>query len=71
MTMELAREYRQRARQLPEDGFQDVGARRKLRIELQKRCGLTELQALNVICGYHAGDYIASQRRNAEDENGD
>lgn len=71
LTMKLAREYQKRAAALPENGRQDIGDRRKLRMELQKRCGLTELQAVNVICGYHAGDYIASQRRDVEDENGD
>lgn len=67
LTMELAREYRRRAGELPDTGGQDIGARRKLRMELQERCGLTELQAVNVICGYYAGDYIMAQKFRRKD----
>lgn len=32
--------------------------RRKLREELQTRCNLTELQAVNIINGFHIPDYV-------------
>lgn len=59
LTRKIANEYRDRARQLPPNGLQDIGDRRKLRIELQNRCNLTELQAVNIINGFHIGDYVA------------
>ena len=59
LTAEIVKEYRTRAKNLPENGGQDIGERRILRRELQKRCGLTELQAINILNGVHAEDYIA------------
>lgn len=65
----IAKEYQKAASALMDDGIQDIGQRRTLRIELQKRCGLTELEAVNVINGHHVQDYIAKyERRQAEDE---
>lgn len=65
----IAKEYQKAASTFSEEGLQDVGQRRKLRIELQKRCGLTELEAVNVINGHHVQDYIAKyERRQEEDE---
>lgn len=63
LTKELANEYRDRARLLPSNGLQDIGDRRKLRIELQTRCNLTELEAVNIINGYHIGDYVVIAER--------
>ena len=51
-------EYRDRALLLPSNGLQDIGERRKLREELQTRCNLTELQAVNIINGFHIPDYV-------------
>lgn len=58
LTKAIAEEYMRRARKLPENGMQDVGERRELRIELQKRCGLTDLQAVNIVNGDHVKDYV-------------
>lgn len=63
LTKQIAAEYRNRARLLPAYGLQDIGDRRALRIELQARCNLTELAALNIINGYHIGDYVALEQR--------
>lgn len=63
LTLQIAREYRDRAMRLPPNGLQDIGARRKLRIELQNRCNLTELQAVNIINGYHISDYVVTEER--------
>lgn len=62
LTMKIANEYRDRARLLPPIGLQDIGDRRKLRIELQDRCNLTELQAVNIINGFHIRDYVATEK---------
>ena len=62
-TMEIARKYRNEAASLPDNGMQDIGKRRKLRIELQERFGLTELMALNVVNGRHLADAVMIQKR--------
>ncbi len=67
LTREIANESRDRARLLPPNGLQDIGDRRKLRTELQKRCNLTELEAVNIINGFHIDIYvIIAERREAE-----
>jgi len=68
LTVQIANEYISRARNLPDKSRQDVGERRKLRIELQNRCKLTELQAVNIINGFHVRDYIAICERREENE---
>lgn len=57
LTREIANTYRDRAKALPCNGMQDVGERRALRIELQERCGVTELEAVNIINGFHIHSY--------------
>lgn len=72
LSMEIIKEYRNRLTNLPEGDSQDIGERRKLRVELQKRCGLTELEAVNALNGYHVSTYIAKyERRSLLDEYGD
>ena len=69
LSRSIANEYQKMADMFRDNGLQDVGPRRALRIELQKRCGLTELEAVNVINGHHVQDYIAKyERRREEDE---
>ncbi len=63
LTRKIANEYRDSARLLPPNGLQDIGDRRKLRMELQARCNLTELEAVNIINGYHIGDYVVIAKR--------
>ena len=58
LTRAIANEYRDRALLLPSNGLQDIGERRTLREELQVRCNLTELQAVNIINGFHIPDYV-------------
>lgn len=69
LTVEIANEYRTLAENLPENSGQDTGERRRLRQELQNRCGLSELQAINILSGFHAKDYIIiKEREYAENE---
>lgn len=65
LAMEIAKEYEERAKALPLNGRQDIGERRKLRKELQQRCGVTELQAINIINGMYAIDYVKIQEKQA------
>ena len=68
LTREIANEYRMRSLRLPPNGLQDVEERRELRKELQARCNLTELQAVNIINGFHIPDYVRIERIKAEKE---
>lgn len=58
LTSKIAKDYCRRVKELPPNGMQDIGKRRELRIELQKRCDLTELQAINIINGFHIQDIV-------------
>ena len=72
LSMRIVKEYQDRLAKLPEAELLDIGERRKLRIELQERCGLTELEAVNALNGYHVSTYIAKyERRALLDEYGD
>lgn len=72
MAESIAYEYRDRAAKLPYNGVQDIGERRRLRQELQERCGTTELEAVNILNGYHIDvycmKYLLKARRAAEGE---
>lgn len=65
LTRSIAKEYQRKAEKLPNNGLQDIGERRSLRVELQEKYGLTELQAINVLNNRHVGDYITIQARRA------
>ncbi len=58
LTLEICREYKRRADMLPLNNGQDTGERRKLRIELQKRCHLQPIEAINVLNGYYWDLYV-------------
>lgn len=72
LTESIAYEYRDRAAKLPYNGMQDIGERRRLHQELQERCGTTELEAVNILNGYHIDvycmKYLLKARRAAEGE---
>lgn len=62
LTTEIAYSYQSRARALP--GYpSDVGEVRKLKLELLERCGLTELEAYNVLLGNHVSDYVNKYKK--------
>jgi hypothetical protein len=58
LTEEICNEYVERAKALPSDNVQDVGPWRDLRIELQNRCNITEIEAINILRGYHVETYL-------------
>lgn len=69
LTKSIVAEYQARLAVLPAYGQQDIKERRELRMELQKRCNLTELQALNVLNGFHVQEIInICERKKWEDE---
>ena len=55
---EIAQEYKVKAAALSNNGRQDTGEIRKLRMELMDRCGVTEVEAINILNGYHINDYV-------------
>ena len=68
LTQEIANEYRKRAMLLTPNELQDIERRKELRKELQARCNLTELQAMNIINGFHIPDYVKIETLKAEKE---
>ncbi len=61
LTLDICKEYKARADQLPPNDGQDTKEWRSLREELQKRCNLTETEAFNILRGYNVRDYIQRQ----------
>lgn len=68
LTREIANTYRDRAKALPCNGMQDIGERRALRIELQERCGVTELEAVNIINGFQINSYCTKYMLKVQEE---
>ena len=66
LTYAIAREYWNKANNL--SIMQDIGERRALRIELQERCRVTELEAVNILNGFHIDDYCVKYRIKAQEK---
>ncbi|MBP0962238.1 MAG: hypothetical protein J5864_08875 [Oscillospiraceae bacterium] len=58
LTEEICREFINRAKALPPNNGLDTGPWRDLRKELQERCHIPEIQAYNIIHGYHVREYV-------------
>lgn len=63
LDLESAYEYAKRAEKLPPNGGQDTGEWRRLRMELQERFGLLEVEAFNILRGVHIRDYVDKYQR--------
>ncbi len=59
---DICKEYIERTKTLPPDTGEDIGSWRELRIELQNRCNVTEIQAFNILRGYHVKTYVQLYR---------
>lgn len=57
LTKEICIEYYQKAKVVCDSPL-FVGARRRLVKELQERCGIPEVWALNITNGYRINDYV-------------
>lgn len=62
ITEEDAKSYQEKAQNISTYG-QDIRARRELRMELQRRFGLLEIEAINIINGFHTASYIKKYER--------
>ena len=58
LTIEICRESKRRADMLPSNDGKDIGERKKLRIELQERCHLQPIEAMNILNGLYWDIYI-------------
>jgi hypothetical protein len=63
LTAEAVAEYQKRARRVSTIGDQDIGARRALRKEFQEKYGLLEIEAINILNGFHGAFYVEKYRR--------
>lgn len=64
----ICKEYAERGAKLGTSDISDTGERRKLRIELQERCGIPSIWALNIINGIHIKDYISIIEKRKKDK---
>lgn len=53
----IAKDFQEQAKKLPEYPL-DYGTMSNLKKELVELCGVTELEALNILCGRNVSDYI-------------
>lgn len=63
LTADVVADYQKRAAKLPSGSGQDVGTRRILRKELQEKYGLLEIEAINILNGFHAAFYVEKYYR--------
>lgn len=60
---ESAEFYRDIGRVLLCDNPIDIGLRREIRLDLMKKYGVSEIEAINVLNGRNMGDYIVKYKR--------
>ena len=61
----IAKDFHEQAKRLPEYPL-DYGSMSGLKKELVDLCGVTELEALNILCGRNVRDYINKYTGKAE-----
>lgn len=63
LTAEVCEYYKKEADAINEYDSQDVRRHRELRLELQEKYGLTEVEAINILNGNNVSDYLLKYRR--------
>ena len=58
LNQEIAIKYYKKAKRLRKNDGQDIGEFRKLKNELMKECNVTEIEAINILNGFHISDYV-------------
>ena len=58
LNLEVANRFRNKAKRLANKSEQDMGEFRRLKTELMDYCDVTEMEAINILRGYHIMDYI-------------
>ena len=57
LTQEIAVQYYKKAQRL-RNSEQDTGQFRKLKKELMEQCNVLEIEAINILRGFHISDYV-------------
>ena len=58
LNLEVANRFRNKAKRLADQSGQDMGEFRRMKTELMDYCDVTEMEAINILRGYHIMDYI-------------
>lgn len=58
LNQEIAIKYYKKAKRLRKNDGQDIGEFRKLKNELMKEHNVTEIEAINILNGFHISDYV-------------
>lgn len=58
LTIETCNDYYNRAKTASPNDCQDIGERRKIRMELQEKYGIAEIEAINIVNGFHFVEYV-------------
>lgn len=81
LNQKVAEEYRSRAKKIRNETRENIGEIRKLEQELMEKYDILEIEATNIIWGYHISDYVYKyenirkygenlERNRAEEEGG-
>lgn len=63
LTYEGCNYYREKAKKYNKINSQDAGPKRELRLELQNRYGLLDIEAINILNGFYTSFYVDKYRR--------
>ena len=63
LTYEACNYYREKAKNYNKVNSQDAGFKRELRLELQNRYGLLDVEAINILNGFYISFYVEKYRR--------
>ena len=63
LTASVCEEYRKMAEEINEFDPQDVRRHRELRLKLQEKYGLTQIEAINILNGNNISDYVNKYTR--------
>ena len=60
LTYEVCNYYREKAKKYNKVNSQDAGLKRELRLELQNRYGLLDIEAINILNGFYISNFYYS-----------
>lgn len=63
LTREVCEDYRKRAESINVNDCQDIEKHRDLRMELQTKYGITQIEAINILNGNNITDYVNKYTR--------
>ena len=63
LTWEGVRKYQKLAEEIGENDRQIIGGRSRLCRQMMEEYGITQIEAINILNGFHAGDYVNKYHR--------